>query len=78
MATIHNTKAGLSIEGSLILAKQMEHVMGEAKTLDAAYKALTKEGGAFDDWFIYQGGNHVAVHRHAGSPIRLALIVATQ
>ena len=43
------------------------------KSLDAAYKSLKRNLPAFNFWFIYRGGHHIALHSKCGAP-RMAMI----
>lgn len=40
-------------------------------SLDAVYGFLRK---ALPDWFIYQGGGHVAVHRKSGAAREILIV----
>jgi hypothetical protein len=55
-----------------VMPKLTNMVTAGVESLEAAYSFALK---ALPGWFIYRGGNHVAIHRDAGSKSRRVAII---
>lgn len=54
------------------LLGRAEVAISQAETLD---QAAAIASSLLPDWFVYQGGGHVAIHRASGDPDRALLVV---
>ena len=54
-----------------IAARCGRQLASEQKTLDDAERYLR---AVFFGWFVYRGGNHIALHRKAGDDRRVLIV----
>jgi hypothetical protein len=62
--------------------EQLDQIQAAVYAIDnlcTICKSLDQYQGIFDHlkslgWFVYRGGNHVAIHEGNGNPVRIAIV----
>lgn len=69
-ATLEQT-AHLSSDDNLVANAARHFTRTQCRTLDEAEEKLKE---FFHGWFVYRGGNHVAMHRTSGDDRRILFV----